>query len=191
MTLSFKSACCAVALLIPGIAMAEPLALSLADPQPSQSSLTAGLAVSYAFRNHGRSLADARRALKKAKPGAPLAGLSYDDTKAGEHVLTTDRSEKIAAAISGYLKFDSAGTYMLEFLSNDGLDISIGGQQVGLYDGVHSCGYVGEQEVQIPKAGYYKVEATYFQRKGTACLLMEWGPDSDGLEQVPDAAFFH
>lgn len=191
MTMNLKAAFLAGALLIPGLGMAETLTLSLADPQPSTSSLTSGLAVSYASRNHGRSLADARGALKKAKPGAALSGLSYDDTKEGENVLTSDHSEKIAAAISGYIKFDAAGTYMLEFLANDGLDISIGGQQVGLYDGVHPCGYVGEQEVEIPKAGYYALEATYFQRKGTACLMMEWGPDSDGLEQVPDSAFFH
>ncbi|MDW3221602.1 MAG: PA14 domain-containing protein [Paracoccaceae bacterium] len=191
MNFALKSAAVALALLIPSLALSDTLQLSPASPQPSAGSLKSGLAVKYAFKNHGSSLADAKSVLKKAKPGTALVGLSYDDTVAGDNVLTTEQSEKIAAAISGYIKFPSAGTYMLEFLANDGLEISIGGQQVGRYDGIHPCGYVGEQEVQVPQAGYYPLEATYFQRKGTACLLMEWGPDSDGLEQVPDSAFFH
>jgi hypothetical protein len=62
---------------------------------------------------------------------------------------------------------------------------------VGFYDGIHPCGYVGEIEVNVPSAGYYPLEATYFQRKGTACLMMEWGPDSDGLELVTSDVFFH
>lgn len=191
MNFTLKSAAVALALLTPSFAWSDILQLSPANPQPSAGSLKSGLAVKYAFKNHGSSLVDAKSVLKKAKPGTALVGLSYDDTEAGDNVLTTDSSEKIAAAISGYIKFPSAGTYMLEFLSNDGLEISIGGHQVGRYDGIHACGYVGEQEVQVPKAGYYPLEATYFQRKGTACLLMEWGPDSDGLVQVPDSAFFH
>ena len=80
---------------------------------------------------------------------------------------------------------------MLRFLNNDGLALSIGGQQVADYDGVHACGYAGEVEVNVPQAGYYPLEATYFQRKGTACLMMEWGADADSLDFVPDSAFFH
>ncbi|WP_187430759.1 hypothetical protein ROLI_020420 [Roseobacter fucihabitans] len=191
MNTTLKSACVAVALLLPSAAMSAPLTLTPANPQPSAGNLTPGLAVNYALRNHGRSLVDAARVLKKGKPGTPLRGLSYEDTKDGENVLTTEHSEKIAAAISGYIKFPASGSYVLEFLSNDGLKIVIGEQEVGLYDGVHACGYVGEQEVTVPQAGYYTLDAIYFQRKGSACLLMEWGPDSDGLEQVPDSAFFH
>lgn len=192
MILSPKSAALAVALLLPASAFAAPLTLSPADPQPSDGSLSPGLAVVYAFPGDVRTVKDARKALKrKSKEGPPLAGLSYDDNSRGDLTLTSGKAMKVAAAISGYIRFDAAGTYVLDFLNNDGLEISIGGQIVGDYDEVHSCGYAGEIEVTVPKAGFYPLDATYFQRKGTACLMMEWGPDSDGLELVPDSAFFH
>lgn len=192
MTFSFKSAALAVTLAMPAMAFAEPLALSPADPQPSASSLSAGLAVIYAFPGDVRTIKDARNALKrKTQQGTPLAGLSYDDTKEGDLTLTSGKATKVVADISGFIKFDAAGTYVLDFLNNDGLEITIGGQIVGDYDEVHSCGYAGEIEVDVPKAGFYPLTATYFQRKGTACLMMEWGPDSDGLALVPDSAFFH
>lgn len=178
------------ATVFPAFVAAEALTLTPADPQPEMETLTAGLAVEYSGKFGGRSLEEVSSDVKSWTAGPALAGLSYD-TEEGEIVLTSETDSKIAAQISGFIKFDAAGTYVLEFLSNDGLDISIGGEQVGLYDGVHSCGYVGELEVNVPAAGFYALEASYFQRKGAACLLMEWGPDSDGLEQVPDSAFFH
>ncbi len=180
-----------LALALPSAGWSEVLKLKPASPQPSAGSLKSGLAVKYAFRNRGRSLSEAKSALKKSEPGKPIVGLTYEDEVQGSFVLTSGATELVAADISGYIKFDKAGTYTLDFLTNDGLEIFIGGQQVGLYDGIHSCGYSGEVEVEVPKAGYYPLQATYFQRKGTACLMMEWGPDSDGLELVPNSVFFH
>ncbi len=182
--------CTAIA---PAGAFAQAITLQPANPQPSAGSLSKGLAVNYAeLPSHVRSLSPARKTLEKnGKPGTPLPGLAFDDTKEGDPTLTSGIAMQIGADISGYIKFDSAGTYTLDFLSNDGLEISIGGQEVGSYDGIHSCGYVGEIDVTVPEAGYYALEATYFQRKGTACLMMEWGPNSDGLDLVPNSAFFH
>lgn len=178
---------------VPSIAWAQAVTLSPANPQPSGGSLSPGLAVSYASLSPDtRNLLIAERALeRKAKPGTPLRGLSYDDTKEGEPTLTSDKAMFVGAEITGYIKFDKAGTYTLDFLNNDGLEMHIGGQKVALYDGIHGCGYSGEIEVNIPQAGYYALEATYFQRKGTACLMMEWGASSDDLDFVPDSAFFH
>ncbi|WP_299961768.1 PA14 domain-containing protein [uncultured Roseobacter sp.] len=191
MTIRFRTAALALALTVPAAGFAAPLALTPADPQPDPGALTPGLAVSYAsIPSSVRDLAGAQDALeRKAAPGAPLIGLSYDDTDTA--TLTSGMAEKVAADISGYIHFDAAGTYTLDFLNNDGLALSIGGEQVALYDGVHACGYAGEIDVEVPQAGYYSLEATFFQRKGTSCLMMEWGPDSDGLAPVPDSAFFH
>ncbi|MEM1074738.1 MAG: PA14 domain-containing protein [Pseudomonadota bacterium] len=186
------AAACVAAMALPGGVWAQGVTLKLANPQPSTGSLSKGLAVSYAkVPGDTRELSQVRKAIAKAKPGEPLKGLSYDDTPATRPALTSDRKQLVGAAISGYIKFDRAGAYTLDFLNNDGLELFIGGEQVADYDGVHACGYAGEVEVNVPQVGYYEVEAVYFQRKGTSCLMMEWGPDSDGLEQVPDSAFFH
>ncbi|MFK7870817.1 MAG: PA14 domain-containing protein [Roseobacter sp.] len=188
-----KTAAVASLVMLPLSASAEILKLEPANPQPSAGALAQGLAVTYAaLPSDVRNLELAKRALdKRGEPGAPIEGLVYDDTASGQTVMTSERLEKVGAEISGYIKFDAPGTYTLDFLTNDGLEISIGGQLVGLYDGIHACGYAGEVDVEVPKAGFYPLQATYFQRKGTACLMMEWGPDSDGLELVTKDAFFH
>ena len=191
MTFSISAVSVAATLFLAGAAVAAPLALAPANPQPSAGSLENGLAVVYAYPGNVQTIKDAKNALKSGKPGKPLAGLNYDDTKEGDLTMTADKAMKIAASISGYIKFDAPGTYTVDFLNNDGLEIHIGGQKVGFYDGVHACGYAGEQEIEVPSAGYYALEAIYFQKKGTACLMMEWGPDSDGLEPVPNSAFFY
>ncbi|WP_282127568.1 PA14 domain-containing protein [Roseobacter litoralis] len=187
------AAALSLAVLSPVAAVAQEVTLAPADPQPKASALAPGLAVNYAtIPSNVRSIDLARKSLeRRSEPGAPIAGLSLEDTKGGDKVLTSERAEQVAADISGFIKFGAAGTYTLDFLSNDGLQIAIGGQEVGFYDGVHPCGYVGEIEVAVPQAGYYALEATYFQRKGTACLMMEIGPDSDGLELASDDIFFH
>ncbi|MEP2921300.1 hypothetical protein [Sulfitobacter sp.] len=166
--------------------LAEPLTLTLADPQPE--GLQAGLSVAYATGAGGRDLDAARSKLTKAKPGAPLRGLSYLDTDPEETVLTSGETTKVAADISGYVHFEEAGIYTVDFFSNDGLDAKIGGQQVALADEVRGCERTGEVEVEVPSAGWYAVEATYFQRKGSACLMMDWDV-SGKMRPVPDDAF--
>lgn len=189
----FKSAAVAALVMSPLSVSAEILRLEPANPQPSASALANGLAVTYVqIPSDVRNLELTKKALaKRGEPGTPIDGLTYDDTAAGQTVLTSERTEKVGAEITGYIKFDAPGTYTLDFLTNDGLEIMIGGQLVGLYDGIHACGYAGEVDVEVPKAGFYPLQATYFQRKGTACLMMEWGPDSDGLDLVTKDAFFH
>jgi hypothetical protein len=193
MNTTLKAAIAACAVLAPAPLAAQPLELAPADPQPQAGALSPGLAVSYSgLPSDTRALSRAKWALEReGEPGAPLAGLTYDDTAEGDEVLTSGKSQLVGASISGYIKFDAPGTYILDFLANDGLEVFIGGQQVALYDGVHACGYAGEVEVSVPSAGYYPLEATYFQRKGTACLMMEWGTDADGLDFVTEDAFFH
>ena len=181
------------ALLLPSLSFAQAVTLTPANPQPSAGSLSPGLAVKYASTdNEVVKVAQAKRYLdKRGKPGTPLRGLSYDDTAEGSPTLTSDRGRHVGAAISGYIKFDRAGTYTLDFLNNDGLEMHIGGQRVAFYDGIHSCSYAGEIQVNVPQAGFYPLEATFFQKKGTSCLMMEWGASSDDLDYVPDSAFFH
>lgn len=175
-------------LVLTAPAMAAPITLSPADPQPSAGSLSAGLAVSYAYPSDVRTLEDANGALRKAKKGPPLKGLSYVDNREGDDTLTSRSSKKVAAAISGYIKFDAAGTFEIDVISNDGVAVSIGGQPVALYDEIHACEPAGVQEVVVPVAGWYEIEATYFQRKGTACLMMDWNVGGS-MGPVPDSAF--
>lgn len=179
-----------VALLLAGPVFAAPLTLSPADPQPGASDLSPGLAVKYAYPGEVRTLQAANAAVRKGRAGPPLRGLSYEDNAEGDLTLTSRKAQKVAAAISGYIRFDAPGNYEVNIISNDGIQMSIGGKQVALYDGIHACEPAGVQEVSVPEAGWYTVEATYFQRKGTACLIMDWNVGGK-MGPVPDAVFAH
>ena len=170
-------------------AAADPLPLTPASPQPA--GLSSGLSVIYAYPGSDiKSLADATAALNAApKAGKPLTGLDYSDTSPGQVTLTSDRVENVAARITGYVKFDAAGSYDIEFLTNDGLDARIGGQRVGHFDGRQACGSTRVIEVSVPEPGWYPVDILYFQRLGTSCLHMKWGPLDGKRTWTPDEVF--
>jgi hypothetical protein len=181
-----KTACAAVITTSVAVtAFAAPLKLTPADPQPS--GLKEGLAVKYAFPYDVKTLHQANRALKNASPGKPLAGLDYWDTNNGDPTLTSDKAHHVVAGISGYVRFDGAGVYVIDFLTNDGLDASVGGQQVGHFNGRQSCNETRAVEVEVPRAGWYELKATYFQRVGTACLHMRAGKGTP--DWMPNSAF--
>jgi hypothetical protein len=186
--MKFSAFVLAMALAAP--AFAQTVTLTPANPQPAASSLKKGLAVRYAYPSKLKTLADAKKGLKSAKPGPALVGLSYLDTDEGDLTMTSKSPTKVAAAISGYIRFDKAGTFNVEVVSNDGIALSIGGKQVAHHDGIHACESAGVTSVKVPSAGWYTVKATYFQRKGTACLLMDWDVEGEMLP-VPDGAFRH
>ena len=179
-----------LAFLLAGPVFAAPLTLSPADPQPGAGDLAPGLSVKYAYPGEVRTLEAASAAVRKGRAGPPLRGLSYEDNAEGDLTLTSRKAQKVAAAISGFIRFDAPGTYEVNMISNDGIEASIGGQQIALYDGIHACEPAGVQEVIVPEAGWYALEATYFQRKGTACLVMDWNVGGS-MSPVPDAAFAH
>ena len=177
----------ALVLLAP-TAFADTLTLTPADPQPDAASLTPGLAVSYSYTGNVKTLEGAVAALQEAEPGPPLPGLSYLDTEAGEMTMTSTSETKVSAAITGFIRFDAPGTFSLDVWSNDGIAMTIGGQEIANFDETHPCESAGVQEGEVPSAGWYALEATYFQRKGSACLLMDWDVEGE-MGPVPDEAF--
>lgn len=158
-----------------------------ADPQPT--GLSDGLAVRYAYPPDVKTLAQAENYLSDAQPGEPLEGLDYRDTADGDLTLTATRAHHVVAGISGFVRFDETGTYVLDFLSNDGLKASIGGQEVVFFDGRHPCEESEAVEVNVPTPGWYALEAVYFQRTGSACLHMRAGQDAP--EWMENEAFGH
>lgn len=177
--------------MIAGAVAAAPLKLQPANPQPSPKS---GLDVKYAWEGNPprklQSLSKAEQLLKKrGEPGAPLLGMDYRDTTEGEPVLTFNETYNVAAEITGYLRFDSPGIYELETWSNDGIDAWVGGQQIGYVNGIQSCEANQRTEVEVPSAGWYPLKITYFQKKGTSCLMMKWGKQGERFTWTPDDVF--
>lgn len=180
----------ALGLIIATTAAAGPPRLTPANPQPS--GLKPGLNVVYGYAPEGqhiKTLSDARHYLKRAEPGRPLTGLDYADTAKGEPTLTSKRAENVAARIWGYIRFDKPGVYDIDFLTNDGLHMEIGGQTVGHFDGRQTCDTIIGTQVEVPKAGWYELEGVYFNRLNTSCLHMRWAPAGGRLTWVPNSVF--
>lgn len=188
------------ALALAGWALAAHAAdvhkLTPANPQPDPSMLKPGSHVEYIYRE-AKTLHEAKSWLGYGdlkKPGKPLQGFTYEDTKLGEDILTAEADELVIASIDGYLNFPEPGTYKLTFWANDGLRVSIGGVEVYEHDGRHPCETLGPETVQVPEAGWYAVEALFFQRLSTACLVLEWqkpGESGDTWSVVPVEAYAH
>lgn len=184
------SAIAALAMVAGSVLSAAPLKLTPASPQPS--GLKPGLKVRYAYPTDVKNLAQARGALKhRSEPGRPLKGLDYRNTSIGQKVLTSKRSEHVAADINGFVRFDAPGIYTLDFLTNDGLHAVVGGQLVGKFDGRQVCEETIAVDVEIPKAGWYPVKILYFQRLKTACLHMRRGLKGKRVTWMPNSAFGH
>lgn len=181
----------AAATLAGATAAKADVVLRPASPQPDAAALSQGLFVTYSYPQDVRSLAAAEHHLEKRpfSAKAPLIGFDYPDTREGDNALTSRQAYVVAAKIEGFIRFDAPGRYDLEFQSNDGLRVSIGGQVVSEYDGRHPCSSPGAVAVQAPSAGWYELEAIYFQRQGTSCLLMEWAPAGGEMGWTPNDAF--
>ncbi|WP_108861349.1 PA14 domain-containing protein [Ruegeria sp. Alg231-54] len=179
----------AAAAFIASSAVAAPLKLQPASPQPSPK---AGLNVKYVgtgTQRKIRNLTHAKQLLPKAQPGQPLIGLDYRDTNEGEDVLTFDHHYNVAAEITGYMRFDSPGVYELETWSNDGIDAWVGGQQIGKVNSIQGCEANQRTEVEVPKAGWYPLKIIYFQKLGTSCLMMKSGKKGERFTWTPNNVF--
>ncbi|MEP2534062.1 PA14 domain-containing protein [Shimia sp.] len=178
-----------VCAMLASVAVAGVIELTPANPQPS--GVKQGLRVWYFTGDRQvRRLVEAQSRIKKhRKAGKPLAGFNYPDKGKGAPVLTAGISELVVADIRGYIKFDKPGVYKLEFFSNDGSQIWIGGKEVAKLNKITACASAGRPQVNVPKAGWYDFKALYFQKEGTACLESEWTPPGGKRKLIPNSAF--
>lgn len=182
------SALAAVALMVGSAVSAQVIDITPANPQPS--GLKKGLKVSYfTGERNVRNLTQAKSKLKWAKPGKPLSGLNFPDKGNGAPVLTSGKPMLVVADINGYIKFDKPGVYDLEFFSNDGSQVWIGGKTVAKLDRITACASAGRPKVNVPKAGWYDLKVLYWQKEGTACLESEWKTPGGKRKLIPNSAF--
>lgn len=170
------------AALPPTTAAAEDgaaVTLTPADPQPDESALKPGLAVWYKGADV-KKIHEAEGWLENdPSAGEPIAGFTYEDSSG--NALTSSSKVFIVAGIRGFMKFPEPGRYYLEVLSNDGFNLNLGGQEEILrIDGRQACGEkVDYATVEVPQAGWYEVDAVWFQRMVTSCLLLYWEKPGD------------
>lgn len=175
--------------MLAAAARAETISgLRPAEPQPTAQQLASGLAVEYTYAtmNHLDELKG-----RKFEAGPPLPTLDY---KSGEgSVLTSKARDGVGAIISGFIHFETAGTYGFDVTSNDGVRVEIGGKLLYEDPGVHSDDTSDRIDVKIERPGWYPIKVLYFEKRYTATLVLRWiGPGEKGkLVPVPAKAFAH
>ena len=175
------------------LALAPPAAAAVAalSPQPDDGALEEGLAVRYFvsvfntildFTDHMRSL--------KGKAGKPIPELNYH-VGIGK-VLTSTENDFIGARISGLIHFAQAGTYQFEVTSNDGVEVTLGGEMIFTDPGVHADSTSQPIPVEVTEAGWHALKVLYFEKANTSTLILKWRPPgAAGFEVVPAKALKH
>lgn len=169
----------AAILLAAGAGAAE---LSPVEPQPAAEQLKQGLSVAYEetmVRNVYEFIDDT-----DFEPGPPLTKLDYQAGKG--KVLTSDKTDGVAARITGFINLPEAGRYLFATESNDGVILDMNGERLIKDPGVHSDQFSENAEVIASAPGWYALRIHYFERKNTALLRLYWQkPGSDKFEVVP------
>ncbi len=101
---------------------------------------------------------------------------------------TSGRADNVGARFRGWLSVPVAGNWRLYASSDEGSRLSIGDVVVVDNDGIH--GMTERSGVIALDAGLHAFEVDYFERTGSAGLVVSWqGPD--GVKQViPSSRFF-
>jgi hypothetical protein len=151
----------------------KPAAPKALAPQPKDSEIAPGLAVSY-WKMLVRDVQEVADIVGKRKPdvGQPLPKLDY---KMGTgKVLTSNQDDGVAAEIVGLIKLDKPGRYEFVANSNDGVRVEIGGERVLEDPDVHADRFSPAGKVDVAQAGWYALRILYFERKNEATLQLFW-----------------
>jgi hypothetical protein len=175
-------------------------AIAPVEPQPDEGALKPGLAVNYYYNDYreasgGGNQIDAVFAdvASEGKPdkGEPLPDLNYRRGE-GQKVLTSKFPFFVGAHIQGFLRFAEPGLYTLTVISNDGVRFTLDDKMLHEDPDVHPDRESDPIEVSVARPGWVKLEIGYFQRKGSAALVLKWkGPKGGELAPVPAEFFAH
>ena len=158
------------------------------------ASIKPGLAVLYfeEFYRHINRMPTGETALKEGKPGKPIPYLNH---RFGDGpVFDSGLSRGVGVQMTGFIRFPSAGLYLMKAKSNDGIRIFINNEMIIDDPIVHSGGdrFSREASVSVDKPGWYSFFLQYFQRKGTSMLELYWRlPGQADFSIVPADAFGH
>ena len=189
----WRTTLCAFALLglAPATAGGE---VSLLSPQPDAAMLKPGLGVTY-YYDYYKHINQVVRKIKRDQgiPGEPLPWLNY--RVGADIVLTADRDDGVGAHIQGLIHLDEKGTYLFALQSNDGVRLSIGGEQLLEDPGVHVDSWSEVATVEVTEPGWYPLEVLYFERRNTSTLRLVWKNPTIGKSgefvPVPEKAYAH
>jgi len=148
------------------------------------STLKPGLAVLYFDQNFdrckGTSLDDLPQgdsAKERGRSGAPIPDLNHQFGRS--KIFDSGTNRLLGMEISGYIRFDTPGTYGFQANSNDGFRLFIDGQLLVEDPNWHSDRLSPVGHLQVAQPGWYSLRARYYQCKGTATIQLYWQPPGE------------
>ena len=101
---------------------------------------------------------------------------------------TSGRADAVGARFSGWLSVPSNGIWRLYTSSDEGSRLSIGDTVVVDNDGIHG---VVERSGEIALgAGLHAITVDYFERTGSAALVVSWQAPNGVKQVIPSGQFF-
>lgn len=158
------------------------------DTQKTEQTLTPGLATLY-YDKFLRHL-DQMPPTTQGRPGAPILQLNHRFEK--NEVFSSGLSKGVAIQMTGFILLEKPGVYQFRALANDGISLHIDDQLLFKDPRVHGDRLSPTGTFTAPASGHYPLLIRYFQRKGTATLILYWQqPGQSSFEVVPAAVYFH
>jgi hypothetical protein len=198
------AACAGTAGVVPGGAQTAPPASSppgpAADPDltplapETAAGLHAGLAVCYYPGFDGRHLdqlpaEDSR--LARGEAGKPIACLNHRFF-GDEPVFDSGRSRLVGLRLRGWMHLAETGQYAFRAHSNDGIRVFVGGRLLVDDPEQHGEQLSPSGSIVTRQPGWYPLRVDYFQRKGSATVILEWRPPgAPEFFPVPAEALAH
>ncbi len=152
-----------------------------------------GLTVFYTqgMYRHIDKMPDFATARRMGTQGKPIPMLNHVGGKK-DPVLGSGVARGVGVYLAGRIHFDQRGNYLIQALSNDGIELKITGRTVLLDPTVHHDRLSPPARIQVEQPGWYPLTIRYFQRKGTSALKLFWQPPGQkGFLLVPATALAH
>jgi len=182
-----------------GFYASEPLyAAGIEKHTPAEidtATLKPGLAVLYFYKFWARHLDDLPTgdfAIMVGKPGDPIPYLNHKFGK--EEVFGSGESRGVGIQMDGYIKLSHTGEYWFKAFANDGIRVIVNEQLVVDDPEWHEDGdrYSNPLNITLSETGWYPLRVRYFQRKGTATLILYWKrPGDKNFTIIPEVAYAH
>lgn len=156
------------------------------------SQLEPGLSVLYfhEFYRYMYQMPKGDAIARKGEPGPPIMQLNHRFGKG--IVFDSGESKGVGMVMKGYFHLQQPGQYEFQALSNDGFELSINNQLLISDPEVHSDKLSDPGRFTISEGGWFPVSIKYFQRKGTATLILYWKPPgTDTFTVIPPQVYAH
>ena len=193
MALALLLAGCAGREATPRSGQNEAAAGATAAEKISTDQIVPGLSVRYYddfFSRHLDALPSKKNLFNAGRPGKPIRVLDREFGRT--EVFDSGTNRGIGMRMEGLLHIDRPGTYRFQALSNDGIRVYLDGQRIIDDPDVHSNRLSAVAAVDIADPGWHPLEVEYFQRKGTAAIMLYWQPPESGaLSIIPARAYGH